>query len=407
MILNFILIILILIAGGVAGFLFVKSGNQVKELSKFKAEKLKLENIIASMSDGVILYDQDFTIQIFNSGAEAIFNLPAKEIIGQKLSPESIKNLKLEILAKTVFQSLAPLVVRQSPEGVYPQVVDISFDNPRLELRVITDRVLNEAGQVAGFLKIVSDRTREAELIKSKNDFITVAAHQLRTPLSAVSWTFQSLKNETLSDSQKELVDTGLAASSNLLKIVEDLLNVSKIEEGKFGYNFQKIDLVKFLQSILDQADLVAKEYNVKVYMEPPQESQILLEVDSEKLGLAVSNLLENGIKYNVPSGHVVLSVERRSDAPFIQVNISDTGLGIPEDAMDKLFGKFFRAENVITKATEGSGLGLYIVKNIIRRHGGQVWVESVVGRGTTFHFTLPTDPRLIPQKEIAYGEAS
>ena len=407
MILNFALIILTLIAGGAAVFLFIKAGNQVKELGKFKAEKLKLENIIASMSDGVILYDQDFAIQIFNSGAEAIFNLSAKEIIGKKLSPESIKNPKLEILAKTVFQSLAPLVVRQSPEGIYPQVVDISFDNPRLELRVITDRVLNEAKQVAGFLKIVSDHTREAELIKSKNDFITVAAHQLRTPLSAVSWTFQSLKNETLSDSQKELVDTGLAASSNLLKIVEDLLNVSKIEEGKFGYNFQKIDLIKFLQSILDQADLVAKEYNVKVYMEPPQESQILLEFDSEKLGLAVSNLLENGIKYNVPSGQVVLSVERRTDAPFIQVNISDTGLGIPEDAMDKLFGKFFRAENVITKATEGSGLGLYIVKNIVRRHGGQVWVESVMGRGTTFHFTLPTDPRLIPQKEIAYGEAS
>jgi len=254
---------------------------------------------------------------------------------------------------------------------------------------------------------IIHDQTREVELLKSKTDFITVAAHQLRTPLSAVAWAYQSLKNENLNESQKELVETGLAAANNLLKIVEDLLNISKIEEGMFGYNFKKVDLVNFLQSILNQTIPVAKEYGVKVYMDQPKEISMELEIDSEKLALAISNLLENSIRYNVPNGQVSVSLERQAEAPFIQVNIADTGIGIPPEAMGKLFSKFFRGGNVMTKETEGSGLGLYIVKNIIRRHGGQIWVESELGRGTTFHFTLPTDPRLIPQKEITNRQLS
>ena len=283
----------------------------------------------------------------------------------------------------------------------YKEIVDISFSDLPLQLRVITDRIKNEKGEVAGFLKIIHDQTRETELLKSKNDFIAVAAHQLRTPLSAVIWAYQSLKNEKLTDVQKEFVETGLAAANNLLKIVEDLLNISKIEEGMFGYKFQKVDLIAFLQSILDQASPVAKEYNIKIYLEPPKEISLEVEIDTEKLTLAVSNLLENAIKYNLPNGQVVVSVERREESPFAEIKISDTGIGIPKESMDKLFTKFFRAENALPKETTGSGLGLYIVKNIITRHGGQIWAESEIGRGSVFHFTLPTDSRLIPQREV------
>lgn len=401
MILNIFLIVLAVAAGGTAAVLFSKLGQKVKELGWLQSEKTRLNNIVTSMDDGVIIYDQDFRVLLFNKGAENIFNLTAKEINGQKISPESARNPKLEILTKVIYQSLAPLVIRQSAEGLYPQIVDISFTEPYLELRVITDRIKDERGQQTGFLKIIQDRTRELDLLKSKNEFITVAAHQLRTPLSAVSWAYQSLKNENLSDSQKELVNTGLAAANNLLKIVEDLLNISKIEEGRFGYQFQKIDLVAFLQSVLDQTAPVAKEYGVRVYMEPPKELLLDLEADPEKLGLAVSNLLENAIKYNVPNGQVVVSAERQTETPFAEVRISDTGLGIPPEAMEKLFTKFFRADNALTKETTGSGLGLYMVKNIINRHGGQIWAESELNRGSVFHFTLPTDPRLIPQREV------
>ncbi len=371
---------------------------------QLRAEKQRVDNIITSMNDGALVYDQDFIVTLFNRAAGEIFSLSAQEIIGRKLTPESVRDPKLSVLAKVIFQSLAPRIIRRSAEGEYPQVVDISFDEPQLELRVSTDRLLDENGNVAGFLKIIRDRTREVELVRAKSDFITVAAHQLRTPLSAVSWALQSLVSEKLEDGQKEIVNTGLAAANNLLKIVEDLLNVAKIEEGKFGYNFQKTDLVLFLRSIINQAMPVAKEYQVKLFMEPA-EQQITADIDPERLALVVINLLENGIKYNIPSGQVVVSAFLRPDEPFVQVDVRDTGIGMSQETLNKLFTKFFRGENVAVKETEGSGLGLFMAKNIVRRHGGQIWAESEINRGTTFHFTLPLDSRLIPTKEFSVSE--
>lgn len=386
----------------VGAMMFATNVRSARTKVQLTDEKQRVDNIIFSMNDGVIVYDRDFTIKLFNKAAEGIFGISEKEILGQRISPESVKTPNLGVLTRVIFQSLAPQIIRRSNEGEYPQVADISFEDPHLELRVSTDRMMNEAGEIAGFLKIVRNRTREVDLVKSKSDFITVAAHQLRTPLSAVNWVFQSLRKEKLDSGEKDLVNTGLSASGNLQKIVEDLLNVAKIEEGKFGYNFQKTDLVAFFQSLIEQALPVAKEYNVRVYMEPPQEGQMMADVDIERMSLVVANLLENAIKYNVPNGKVVLSIAKQADLPYFQVKISDTGMGMSRETMDGLFTKFFRGENALAKETNGSGLGLYIVKNIVIRHGGQIWAESELNRGTSFYFTIPADASLIPQREIA-----
>ncbi len=391
-----------LILISVGAIMFATNVRSAKTKVQLTDEKQRVDNIIFSMNDGVIVYDRDFTIKLFNKAAEGIFGISEKEILGQRISPESVKTPNLGVLTRVIFQSLAPQMIRRSNEGEYPQVADISFEEPHLELRVSTDRMMNEAGEIAGFLKILRNRTREVDLVRSKSDFITVAAHQLRTPLSAVNWVFQSLRKEKLDAGEKDLVNTGLSASGNLQKIVEDLLNVAKIEEGKFGYNFQKTDLVAFFQSLIEQALPVAKEYNVKVYMEPPQEGQMMADIDIERMSLVAANLLENAIKYNVPAGQVVLSITKQSDAPYFQVKVSDTGMGMSRETLDGLFTKFFRGENALAKETNGSGLGLYIVKNIVLRHGGKIWAESELNRGTSFYFTIPADASLIPQREIA-----
>ena len=399
---SFWTVITAMILLSVGAVMFAMNIRAAKNKIQLINETRRMDGIISSMNDGVVVYDQDFTVQLFNKAAEGIFGITSRELIGQKISPESAKNSRLEILTKVIFQSLAPQILRRSPEGEYPQIVDITFDEPHHELRVTTDRMTDDRGNITGFLKIVRDRTREVDLVKAKSDFITVAAHQLRTPLSAVNWVLQSLNNEKLNDDQKELVNTGLAAGANLLKIVEDLLNVAKIEEGKFGYNFQKTNLVEFLQNLINQALPVAKEYSVKVYMETPPEPSMEAEIDAMRMSLVVANLLENAMKYNVANGEVVVSINRQADAPYLQVNISDTGMGMSKETLDKLFTKFFRGENAVEKRTDGSGLGLFMVKNVVRRHGGQIWAESELNRGTTFHFTIPTESSLIPQREMA-----
>lgn len=247
------------------------------------------------------------------------------------------------------------------------------------------------------FINIKINRNEvNTQTLKAKDNFIVAAVHRLRTPLAAINWTFQSLDKEKLSIDSKGLVVTGLAASAQLVKIVDDLLDIIKIEEEKFDYKFKKIDLIKFIQDTLKQIELISKKYDVDISLELPKEKTIDAIADSEKLSLVMINLLENAIKYNNRKGKVVISIERLIGKAFVQVNIADTGVGIPEEKMNNLFAKFIRGENVIEKETEGSGLGLYIAKEIISRHGGQIWAESALNKGTTFHFTLPTNKRLV-----------
>lgn len=370
---------------------------------KTKVASERLESIIANLSDGVVAYDNNFQILVFNAAAEKIFGLKQTQVIGEYVGPERAGEVRLRLLVQTMFPSLAPTVVRHSEAGVYPQVVDISFG--KLELRVSTDRIVDENGRVLGFVKLIRDRTREVELLRSKSEFITIAAHQLRTPLTAINWIFEGLtKNESLGKEDKELVGNGLTAAQKLLKIVNDLLDVSKIEEGRFGYNFRQANLIEFVSEVLTNAQAVAKEYGIQLYFDRGSESDIQVTIDSDRLALALSNLIDNAIRYNVENGSVTVKVERFIDRPYVEVSVKDTGIGIPPQNMDKVFSKFFRAENVMKRETEGSGLGLYITKNIIGQHGGAIWVESIVNRGTTVHFTLPTDPKLIPPTEAAIG---
>lgn len=370
-----------------------------------KLERNELRSIISNLSDGVIAYDPNFKFLIFNRAAETIFNVHAAEVIGQSFTLDKAQGGNLRLLSQVIFPSMAPLVVKRSDTGVYPQITDLSFDEPTMELRVVTDKIFDPAGQLLGFVKIVHDRTREAELLRSKSEFISVAAHQLRTPLTAVQWSLEALGQQPSAEKEKELVDTALGAASKLLKTVNDLLDISKIEEGQFGYQFENIEIVKFMEETIGEVQALARQFNVKFYFQKPEEGPITLSVDPQKLKMALFNIFDNAIRYNVQNGEVVIGVERLKNEPYVRISIKDTGVGIPTDDIKKIFTRFFRAENVVKFAPEGSGLGLYITRNIIKRHGGEIRVESELNRGSTFYITLPTDPKLIPPKEVAFGE--
>jgi signal transduction histidine kinase len=366
-----------------------------------KSERQQVRSIIEHLNIGVVAYDNDFKVVIFNPAAEEIFSIPKDDILGVKLSAAMANDPKYKILAQVVFSSLAPVVIKRSDPGVYPQIIDVSFDDPHLELRVVTDRIFDEKGEISGFVKLITNRTREIELLRSKTEFITVAAHQLRTPLTAINWTFESLENSQLSEQQKELVDTGFMAAKKMLKTVNDLLDVAKIEEGKFGYQFEGVNLISYLEDILAQANSIAKQYNIKLYFKRPKDSSITVYIDQQKMSMVLFNLIDNAIKYNVENGSVTVAVEKLENEPFVKISVEDTGIGIPANQMDKLFTKFFRADNVVKFAPDGTGMGLYIVKNIVVRHGGKIWAESELNRGTTFYFTIPTSPDVIPKKDL------
>jgi len=372
---------------------------------EIKVERNELKSVVFNLTDGIIAYDPDFKILIFNKSAEEIFSLGAAEVIGKIFSPESAKEPKFALVSQAIFPSLAPLVIRRSEAGVYPQVADITIGEPEKNLRVATDRILDPSGRLLGFVKIIHDRTREMQLLKSKTEFIGTASHQLRTPATALNWAVEELAKQNLTADQKQIVETAMGAAANLLKTINDMLDVSKIEEGEFGYQFENVELVTFAEDIIHEMEPIAKKFNIKIYLEKPEEPSIAVSMDRQKISMVLSNLIDNAIKYNVLNGEVVIKVERLKDKPFAEISVRDTGVGVPQEDLKKLFTKFFRSSNAVKFVPDGSGLGLYIAKNIITRHGGEIWAESEINRGSTFHFTIPADSKLIPPKEMVNGE--
>ncbi len=371
---------------------------------EIKVERNQMKSIIFNLQDGIIAYDTDFKILVFNRAAEGIFGVPAETVVGNIFSLDYASKIKSKMLMQSMFPSLAAKNINRSEIGSNIQVVDISFEESGFELRVTTTRVLDSKGSLLGFVKIINDRTRQVAMLKSKSAFITVAAHQLRTPVNALLWTMETLKKEkALSDEGAMFVDNGFKAAKKLSKIVNDLLDVAKIEEGRFGYEFTEMDIVQFIEDLLGGASSLAEEYGINLYFKKPDEGSLVVTADKEKLAMALNNALDNAIKYNVKNGNVTVKVIRLPDSPFIEISIADTGIGIAPDDLNKLFTKFFRGENVVKIQTEGSGLGLYITKNILKRHGGDVRVISELNRGTTLSFLLPVDPSLIPKKEIVF----
>lgn len=403
---TWVLTSLIIILAAAVGIIFRLRSRLLQANLKAQTASEREEALISDLNDGVISYDNNLTIQIFNPAAERIFGVNREQVVGQTFGPERAQELPFRLLAQTIFPSLAPLVLELSDPGASPQIVDLSFTDPKRELRVSTSKIIGPAGQTLGFIKLVKDKTREVELLRSKSEFITIAAHQLRTPLTTIHWVFEGLDGkDKLEAEDRELVASGLKNSAKLLRIVNNLADISKIEEGKFGYNFHETDIIGFMNGILANAETMAKKYEVKLYLDRGGETAVKLMIDANRLGLAISNILDNAIKYNVKNGRVDVKLERLPDKPYLQLSVKDTGIGVPPGEMLKLFSKFFRAENAVKTDTEGSGLGLYIAKNIVSRHGGVIWAESTIGRGTTIYFTLPLDPRLIPPKEAPVFE--
>lgn len=366
----------------------------------------ELKSILGSIEDALVVYGSDFRVTFFNHAAEKLFRLPAATVIGHVLSPRDVETAGWRPLAQVIFPSLAPRVVSRTKEGELPQVADVSLTDPELELRVATAPVAGDDGHTVAFMKIIRDRTVQIAALRSKDEFITVASHQLRGPVTDINWALQALAAAPeLGDTSKMIVTTAAAASTNLLRRIEDLLNIAKMEDGQVGYTFESADIVEYVGKILADLLPAARKAGIKMYFDRPAGAMPSVMIDPKRLSLAVTNILENAIRYNVENGEVTVKIDLMKDKPFVVVSVKDTGIGIPPDAIAKLFSKFYRADNAVKTQTEGSGLGLYIAKGIMTAHGGQIWAESELNRGTTISFALPTDPNLVPKHEIGAAD--
>ena len=243
-------------------------------------------------------------------------------------------------------------------------------------------------------IELTEANSRLMALDASKSEFVSVAAHQLRTPITGIRWSFNALLDRELGDingDQEKILEDGLKASVRMIDLINDLLNVARIEEGRFGLHFKKQPFGPIIQAAFDRQRKMVEEKGILCFLDI-QPGLPSLDVDEEKISIALDNVLDNAIKYTSPGGTVTIKVKEEKNA--VQVTVADTGIGIPQNQIEKLFVKFFRADNALRFQTSGSGLGLYVVKNIVETHGGIVSVTSEEHKGTTVSLSIPFPSR-------------
>lgn len=240
---------------------------------------------------------------------------------------------------------------------------------------------------IQGLNDLSSEIARLQEIGKIKSEFISIAAHQLRTPLSGIKWVLEVLKEKNQTAEVKEWLLKINELNERIIKIISDFLNVARIEEGRFGYEFKKINLASILRKAVDlyKVKIENKKLN---FVFPSRPLLLAIKGDSEKLEIAFGNLIGNAIDYTQIEGTITVEMEKKDN--FAIVRISDTGIGISKEDLEKLFARFFRGKNAALVRPDGSGLGLFVAKNIIEKHGGEIYVESELEKGSSFIVKVP-----------------
>jgi len=336
----------------------------------------KTLTIIDNLADGLMVFDKEGKLSLINPVAQKFFGVK-KEILGKSI---------VEFLNFPNIKKLFYLLGEEIKE-VFRKELEIG-ENLILE---ITSLPILKEGKKLGSLIILHDITREKTIENMKTEFVSISAHQLRTPLSEIKWTLEILSEEKLgklTGEQKEILKKAYDSNKRMLVLVDDLLDVVRIEEGKRLYKLAPSNLEEVVQSVIESYQEKIREKQIKFEFRVSSKKLPKIKIDAEKMSLAIQNLLDNAIRYNLPGGMITIALN--STEKEIEFSIEDTGIGIPNDQQKNIFKKFFRGSNAVKMETEGNGLGLFIVKNIVEAHNGKIWFQSEEGKGTTFYFSLP-----------------
>lgn len=302
----------------------------------------------------------------------------------------------------SVLFMLMGIIIVAAMTGTY--FISRNYDYPEII-------VLSETSVVAILFTIGNFIIKNIEEIakanKMKTEFVSIASHQLKTPLSEINWELELLlkrHQEGLNGRQKEIMESIANSNARMTRLVNDLLDVARIDQGRLAMVKEWVDMGKLAQEVMDNNKILAESANVKISIAMPK-ALPKIAVDKRRITVVLDNLISNGIKYIRDKGNVKIGIEHQSNE--IVVCVADDGVGIPKSQQDKVFQKFFRSDNVVKNQTEGTGLGLYIAKNIVEQSGGRMWFESKEEEGTLFWFSLPCAPCALEKNQVVYGKAN
>ncbi|MHB0869733.1 MAG: GAF domain-containing protein [Chloroflexota bacterium] len=350
-------------------------------------ERDELDAIISNTSDAIIIVDQENRVARVNSAAEALIGWRADEVVGSWCEEFLFNTLTGSGDGAKPFMAMQEVIEKRQPVPYFEAVV-VTKDGIERDVAASYSFVRSEArGEGLGVV-IARDISKLREVDRMKSDFVSMVSHELRTPLGLIKGYASTLLNPQLSLDQPTVqrflmgVD---GAADRLARLIENLLSVSRIESGLLRISAQQVDLSHLVSVAVSTARASAKNRDIVLAL--PRRS-VKLEGDRVQLELVLDNLLGNAIKYSPMGKPITVEVEKRTHEA--EVRVRDQGIGIAVQHLPRVFDKFYRVEGGHSRRTPGSGLGLYICRNIIEAHGGRIRAESVLGEGSTFAFVLP-----------------
>lgn len=359
-----------------------------EEKGKVDKEKNKIDAILHSIGDGVFVVDSHLKITMFNQIAANISGFPIEEAIGKRYDQvlRFIYEKDNTVNDKFIKEAMATGKIKE----MFNHTILIRKDGSKTAVADSAAPLLSKDKKVIGCVIVFRDVTKERDVDRMKTEFISLASHQLRTPLSAMKWFGEMLLNGDggkLNKEQESFVKNIYDSNERMIALVDALLNISRIESGRIIIDPEPTDLGKLVEGVIKelQVKINEKKQNLTVSIH----SQLpLINIDPKLIRNVYMNLISNAVKYTPEKGEISVFISRKGSEVISQV--TDTGYGIPKNEQSKLFKKFYRATNIVQRETDGTGLGLYMAKAIVDSSGGKMWFKSQESKGSTFWFSLP-----------------
>ncbi|MBU0708236.1 PAS domain S-box protein [Patescibacteria group bacterium] len=373
--------------------------KELKLITKYGGELDKLkqmyQNVFDLFPEAIFVVDEDGIIIDVNRQVKSWLGYSSEELVRKRISDLPFLSERGRVKARIISQ-------RVRKAGVPPH--ELEFVTKKGEVRIgimSVTPIRDKADRLLMNLIVVSDATEQREVDRAKTEFVSLASHQLRTPLSTISWYTEYILREDagkVTRKQRDYLVEIYRENQRMIKLVNILLSIARIELGSLRFELEEMDLANLIDSVLDELRVQILEKGLQV-KKGFQEEILRVRADPEFMRVIVQNLISNAVKYTSKGGVIEISLSLPTEPTYTRekaegrfvLSVTDTGCGIPPYQQSQIFTKLFRADNVKELGHEGTGLGLYIVKSIVEGAGGEVWFKSKENEGSTFSIELPT----------------
>jgi PAS domain S-box-containing protein len=356
------------------------STSYARLVSQIATERNRFNAVLTGVSEGVVLVDTDNHVVFANPAALRSLGLPEDVVLSDYEAEKLmlVPNARVQELVDTLARGEALEPVSVEREG---RVWGVSI-NP----------IYDSNGQFMGVAQVQRDMTEAARVDRMKTEFISLVSHELRTPLTSIKGYVELvLDGDTgpINEMQHRFLETARNSSDRLVGLINNLLDVSRIESGRIQLEPGVLYLTRAINNVIDPLRLTARERELSVQVNlapdlPPAWA------DRDRVTQILTNLISNAFKYTKTGGKIEITGRKSADNQFIEIEVLDSGIGMTGEEQEQLFSKFFRSSNPAVRSISGTGLGLSITKSLVEMHGGQMWVRSKLGEGSTFGFSLP-----------------